>query len=475
MSLVVVGLNHRSAPVELREAFAVPPDALAPFLHRVQADPEVAEAMLVSTCNRVELYVVPSGAPDRALARAEAALTTSRGLDAARPGEHAYRLQGSEAIRHLLRVTASLDSMVVGEPQILGQVKEAAKVADAAGTLGPVLGRLLQRAFRAAKSVRTQTGIARSRVSVGSVAVDLARRIFDDLSHCRVLLVGAGKMGEIMGRSLAGAGVSRVYIANRSYERALGLAERHGWRARAFTELEELLAEVDVVLTSTGASRPIIDVPTVKRVVRARKYRPIFFVDIAVPRDIDPAVGALDTVYLYNVDDLQALGQENRKARELEAQAAEALVASELADIERWLEQLAVQPTIAAIRQRAEELARGELERSLAKRLKHLPEADRAALDKMLQAAVAKILHPTMTALRDAGKAGPASQLVASARVLFGMDVPEGADGADATAPTDDPQGRPALVVLPGSDEARGEAAAAGASAPRASDGTQGP
>lgn len=422
MRLMLMGMSHRSAPVGLREAFAVAADDLPRVLHALVAEPGIAEAMVLSTCNRVEAYVVPE---DEAEARAALmrVLAAHRGLDLRAIEAATYASRGRDAVHHLLRVASSLDSMVVGEPQILGQVKEAAHLARAAGTVGPLLGRLLDRTFATAKSVRTQTGIGEHVVSIGSVAVDLARRIFQHLEDSKVLLVGAGKMGEATARALAGAGAARVYVANRSYDRAVGLADRHGWRARALTELEELLAEVDIVITSTGAPRPIIDMALMRRVIPRRKYRPLFMVDIAVPRDVSPEVGELDTVYLYNVDDLEGVSRDAMVQRESEAGAAEGLVRMELETLERWYEQLTVQPTLAAIRRRAESIAVAEVERTLQKRLAHLQARDREAISKMTAALVAKILHPTMTVLRQHAGEAATTELLATARLLHGLDV----------------------------------------------------
>lgn len=422
MRLMLLGMSHRSAPVGLREAFAVATDDLPGVLRALVAEPGIAEAMVLSTCNRVEAYVVPEG-EDEARAALIRVLATHRGLDLHAIEASTYASSGRDAVHHLLRVASSLDSMVVGEPQILGQVKEAAHLARAAGTVGPLLGRLLDRTFATAKSVRTRTGIGEHVVSIGSVAVDLAHRIFQRLEESKVLLVGAGKMGEATARALAGAGAARVYVANRSYERAVSLADRHGWRARAFSELEELLAEVDIVITSTGAPRPIIDATVMHRVVPRRKYRPLFIVDIAVPRDVAPEVGELDTVYLYNVDDLEGVSRDAMGRREKEAAAAERLIRIELETLERWYEQLTVQPTLAAIRHRAESIAHAEVERTLHRRLAHLAASDREAINKMTEALVAKLLHPTMTALRQHAGGAEATELMAIVRMLHGLDL----------------------------------------------------
>lgn len=431
MRLIVASVSHKTAGVDLRERMAVSPDGLGEFLRGIVAEEDVAEVMLLSTCNRVELYLVP--ARERIKEQEVATLFgIHRGVQWQLVNQYARFREGASAVHHLLRVTASLDSMVVGEPQILGQVKEAANAARHAGTLGPVLDRLVSHAFRVAKSVRSETDIASNRVSIGSIAVELARRIFDDLSECNILLVGAGKMGETMARSLSEGGPRRVYVCNRSPERAFKLAQRHGWRPRQFDELDELLAQADVVLTSTGSTEPILTKKRMKRVIKARKYKPIFIVDIAVPRDVASDVGGLDTVYLYNVDDLQQVANDNMREREREAEAAEGIVSRELGQIEAWYRQLEVAPTITAIRQRAQAVARAELERTLGKRLRHLAEEDRSALETMVKATVNKLLHPTMMALKNASDAGGNAALVAAAQRLFGV---EDSTAEDASAP----------------------------------------
>lgn len=384
--------------------------------------PEIAEVLVLSTCNRVEIYAVPAGDEVSARNAINQSFFAERRLDEATVERHGYSLSGSDAVHHLLRVATSLDSMVVGEPQILGQVKSALKLARHSGVVGPVMGRIMERTFRVAKAVRTETGISRDAVSIGSVAVDLAERIFEDLSACRVLIVGAGKMAETTARALTGAGVTKVYIANRSQERSSALAARHGWRARGLGELEDLLGQVDVVIASTGAPRAVITAAMVRRAVKVRKYRPLFLVDIAVPRDVEEAVGDIDTVYLYNVDDLEGISQSNLAGRQREVRAAEGFVRQALEEIEDWSRSLVVKPTLAAIRSRANQVAQAELQRSWAKHFTHLGESERAAMQKMVDAMLSKLLHPTMSALRDAASQGEGGALSAAARTLHGVD-----------------------------------------------------
>ena len=430
MQLVILGLNHKTAPLERRESFAVASDDVAGLLQGLCGRSGVAEAALLSTCNRVEAYAVVDGDTDVAVEHLRVTLLDDRELSRAAFEKCLYVLQGTEAIHHLLRVASSLDSMVMGEPQILGQVKEAAQNARAAGTVGMRLGRIFDSAFTAAKAVRTHTQIGQAVVSIGSVAADLAARIFDDLASCRVLLVGAGKMAEATARSLSAAGIERVYVTNRSLDRAVSLAQRYGWRARNIAELEELLVEADVVIMSTGARRPLIDTKLARRVVPVRKYRPLFIVDIAVPRNVEASVSEIDTIYLYNVDDLESVSQGNLENRKDAASQAEALVREHVEAIQAWSEGLKVQPTLAAIRSRADSIARAELEKTLARALPDLDDGTRAALEKMAGSMVAKLLHPTMDALRNPNGRDPEA-LLDTAMLLHGV------------APTDLSAGKP--------------------------------
>ncbi|MDP6946977.1 MAG: glutamyl-tRNA reductase, partial [Myxococcota bacterium] len=340
LRFLVHGLSHKTTPIGLREAFAVSGDDVPGVLAALVGSSAIDEAVILSTCNRVEVYAIPAADADAARDVIDDVLLHQRGIEQGTFRSHGYSVSGREGVHHLMRVASSLDSMVVGEPQILGQVKEAVATAREANAVGPLLGRILERTFGVAKAVRTDTGITREVVSVGSVAVDLARRIFEDLAACRVLILGAGKMAETTARALASAGVARVYVANRSYDRAASLAARRGWRARSLDELEDLLGQVDVVIASTGATRPVITSSVVKRAVQARKYRPLFLVDIAVPRDVEEAVGEIDTVYLYNVDDLESISESNMAGRQREVEAAEVMVRRELEQVEGWFRTL---------------------------------------------------------------------------------------------------------------------------------------
>jgi glutamyl-tRNA reductase len=433
--IVVVGLSHKSAPVEIREKLAVAETELPAVLSELMAHAHVGEAMFLSTCNRVEAYV----APKRGDATASELAHAVKSVFAARTGSarvdetHLYDREGEEAVRHIFRVAASLDSMVLGEPQILGQVKDAYDVAVENNALGHFLGRCVHRAFSVAKRVRTETALGAGTVSISSVAVDLAKRIFGDLTDHTVLLVGAGEMAEAAAKSL-GKGAKSIRVCNRSLPRAAELAAQFGGAASKLEALEDELTLADVVVTSTGSPTFVITRDMVKRVMKARKGRTLFFVDIAVPRNVDPEIHKIDNVYVFNVDDLEGQVKEAMKARKAEVTAAEAIVAKELDEFRVWSRGLDVAPTIVALRAKTKAVLTTELERSLGGRLKHLTEGDRAALAQMMESATNKLLHMPTTRLKQAasGEDGSAD-LVRAAQHLFDLpDVAEREEDDDA-------------------------------------------
>jgi glutamyl-tRNA reductase len=418
--LVVVGLSHRTAPVALRERLAFAPDAVEPALRALLATTGVSEALLLSTCNRVEIHAVAAADPDAARDAIVAALV-ARGVAPEELAPHLVHRRGEEAVRHLFRVAAALDSMVVGEAQILGQLKRAHAAAVAAGGLGARLGRALERAFRVAKRVRSETAIARGAANVASVAVDLAAGIFGDLHGAVVLVIGAGKMSDLATRHLAEAGAAQVLVTNRSPAAAEILAARVGGRAHPLAELDALLARADVVLASTGSPRPIVTRASVRAALRARK-RPLFLIDLGVPRDIEPACADLDGAYLFDIDDLERVVTENLTERRRAAAAAEAIVAEETAAFTAWLRAQDAVPTIRALRDRAAAVAHAEAERTVAALGDRLGEREREAVRRLADSIVAKLLHAPSTALR-AGDA-EAGALVAATRRLFALDDP---------------------------------------------------
>lgn len=420
MELLVLGLSHKTAPISIREKFALTEEAIPQAAERARAVPGCRETFLVSTCNRVELYA----ACEDAVALQEALGDVMAEVGGANPAAvrpHLYIHSGPGAIRHLFRVAASLDSLVVGEPQVLGQLKAAYEACRKGGQTGPVLHRAMDRAFSVAKRVRSETGIGRSSVSVSSVAADLARQIFGDLTACTILLVGAGKMGELAARHFKTHGAKDLLVANRNFDRARVLAESLGGHPRSLEELETLLVQAEVIVTSTGAPNHIITTAMVKRALKARKYRPIFFIDIAVPRNIEPGINSLDNVYLYDIDDLSVIANENLAGRKREAEAAEELVAGEAVRFLKDLASNTVAPTLQALRRKADELKAIELERALRK-LGDLDEKQRKTVEMLADGVVNKLLHEVFSGLKDAARTEHGEEMADTVRKLFGLN-----------------------------------------------------
>jgi glutamyl-tRNA reductase len=408
----LVGLSHHSAPIAVREQVALTGEELKAALAAMIAGRETVEAMVVSTCNRVEVYVFAEG-PEPArrffLGRAPAA------------GGHLYERHGSEAARHLFRVSASLDSMVVGEQQILGQVKEAYGLASAAQAAGPFLSRLCNRAFATAKRVRTETDIGRGASSVSQVAVELVAKIFGDLRGRAVLLAGAGKMGALSAKALTSLGADRVLVTNRSPERARALVEQTRGTPRPWEALPQLLAEADVVIVSTGASGYVLTGEMVHAAMRARRHRSLCLIDLAVPRNVDPRCGAFEDVFAYDMDDLQKVVHATRSARAEEAIRAEAIVEAELMAFAAERQERAALPVLAALRMRAAAIAREEAERTLAHIGPQLDHKARRSVEAMARAIVNKLLHAPTTRLKEAASSGD-SALPGAAAALFGLE-----------------------------------------------------
>jgi glutamyl-tRNA reductase len=422
MNIIVVGLSHKTAPVEIREKVAFPPTAMEEPLQRMLALPAITEAVIVSTCNRVELYGV-SRQPEMAIIELKQFLADVHDLDPAALNEHLYDYAGSEAIKHVLRVSASLDSMVVGEPQILGQIKTAYGYACEYQTAGTILNRFLRKAFSVAKRVRTETEIASNAVSVSFAAVELARKIFDSLENKTVMLVGAGEMCELAAKHFVNQGVSKVLVTNRTFSRAEKLADEFGGTAVNFENFQDQLHRVDILLSSTGAPDYVLSAKKLKEVCKLRRYRPMFLIDIAVPRDIDPAANKLDSVYLYDVDDLQGVVQANLKERHKEAEKAELIIKSEVAQFESWLGTLEVQPTIVAFRRHIEAIRQVEMDKTLSN-LSDLNKKERKAIEAMTSAIVNKILHQPTHILKQASGNGNGDIYLDAVRTLFDLPAP---------------------------------------------------
>jgi glutamyl-tRNA reductase len=397
--MVLIGVNHKTAPIELRERIAISRDELADVTRALAAQPGVSECMIVSTCNRVEMLAAVES-PETDL---KEFLHSHFGLDRALLAPHIYEHRDQLAVRHLFRVAASLDSMVVGEPQILGQVKEAFATARAAGTVSSQLEHLLQSAFAAAKRVRTETAIGSNSVSIASVAVELARKIFGSLQGRTVFLVGAGKMSELAARHLVQQGAGAILVTNRTIERARQLAEPFKGRVIPFEQLYETATDADIVISSTGAPHPIFRKEHGQQFMHRRRNRPMFFIDIAVPRDVDPAMNKVEGIFVYDIDDLQAVAASHIAERQTQAGDAEALINAEVDRFHQRRRAVNVAPAIVSLQHQAEEIRQNELRRMHA-RLGLLSAEQLAAVEALTRGLVNKFLHPPMQALKQAAR-----------------------------------------------------------------------
>ncbi len=421
--ILIVGLSHRTAPVEVRERFALADGQLDDAYQRLLSTPGVDEAVIVSTCNRVEV-VAASGDPEKAVPGIRAFLERLPAEPLPLRAEYLFVRPGAEAVRHLFRVAASLDSMVVGEPQILGQLKETYSRAAAIGATGAILHRCFHKAFSVAKRVRAETGIGTRAVSVSSAAVELARKIFDRLEDKTAMLIGTGHMGELAARHLLAHGVAELIITNRTFERALELAREFRGTAVPFEHFAHHLRRADVVIGSTAAEAFVVTARLVQGVMRERNQRPMFFIDLSVPRNFDPGINEIDNVYLYDIDDLEGVIECNLEERQREARRAEELIDREVQAFCAWLESLAAVPTIVALREKCESIRKAELEKTLAT-LRDLGERERRALDAMTAAIVKKILHAPITKLKHSEDRRTEDYFIDAARRLFDLDDPE--------------------------------------------------
>jgi glutamyl-tRNA reductase len=446
IDLLVLGVSHRTAPVAVRERLAIVPDGMDAALGELTALPTVREATLLSTCNRVEIYAAVTDA-DAAVRALSERLAHRAGVPLLELEAHLYEWREVEAVHHLFRVASSLDSLVIGEPQILGQVKDAHEAALRRGTVGATLHACFQDAFRVARRVRRETEIARNPVSVSSVAIELAREVFGDFKGRHVLVVGAGKMSELAARTLRGHGAT-LTVTNRTRSRADRLAEQFGASARDWNDLPAALGEADIVIASTGAQRPVLTAAMMKQVQRARKGRPLFLLDIAVPRDVEPEVGTLDGLYLFDIDDLQKVSAKHREGRKSEAADAEAMVKQELDRFLKGWRGRQLAPTVTALRAHVLGLAQAEAARITAAN-SGLGERERRALADLADGIAKKLLHLPMTALRQDG--GDPVSLVNAVQRLFALEIappaPVEADDESPAAPAPAPDKKAAERV----------------------------
>ncbi len=419
MELIVIGLNHKTAPIEIRERLAFPEEGMEKALSQVKSLLSLKENMILSTCNRVEIYAAAREI-EKALLDLKDFLSRYHDLSLREFEKNLYFLIGEEAVKHIFRVASSLDSMVVGEPQILGQIKSAYNIAAEAKTSGLILHRLLHRAFHVAKRVRTETKIGNSAVSVSFVAVELAKKIFETLAKRTVLLIGAGEMCELAARHLVSGGIEKVLVANRTYERAVALAHEFGGEPIPFEEIHQGLRMVDIVISATNSPKYLIQHEEVSKVIKDRKQKPIFFIDIADPRDIEPRIGDIENVYLYNIDDLQKVANGNIQDREKEARKAEAIVQDEVVKFVNWYHSLEVTPTIVALRKKFEGIRSKELAKTLSLH-PHLSDKERQSLEALTSAIVNKILHDPLTLLKQKNEEAMVGLYLDALHTLFGL------------------------------------------------------
>lgn len=421
MSIVLVGVNHKSAPIEVRERLAFTEEACAEGLRTLVDGELVREGLIVSTCNRVEVLAeTANGRLNDTTQRVIQFLSRADDLPPAFLETHLYKHVDDTAIRHLFRVTSSLDSMVVGEPQVLGQVRRAYSIALNAGTAGRTLNRLVHHAFRVAKRVRTETGIGSNAVSISYMAVELGKKIFKSLEGQTALLIGAGEMAELSARHLVKAGVSRVLLANRTIESAQQLARELGAEAVNFDRLSTHLAEADIVICSTSSEHYVITEGMTREALAKRRNRPAFFIDISVPRNIDPAIGEIPDVFLFDIDDLESVVTSNIREREREAERAELIVESEIMQFQQSLRALDIGPTIGALRQKLHDIAKLELTRQRS-RLGNLSPEQETAIEALLLSTVNKISHPVLSHMRRSYDRSDADTIQAW-RDIFGLE-----------------------------------------------------
>ena len=421
--IAICGLSHRTAPVEVREKLALLPTAIPAALTELNHQTGVKESLILSTCNRVELALSleDSASLNDALHHF---LEKQSSISLAAADPYLYKLEGRDAVRHLFRVASSLDSMVVGEPQILGQLKEAYSLAKQMGTLNSHLDQLVTRAFYVAKRVRSETEIGASAVSVSYAAVELAREIFGNLSDSKVMLIGAGKMSELAARHLRNTGAKQIFVTNRTYDRAVDLAKLFDGTIVDFAAFKQALPSVDIIITSTGAREPILTVEDMKTVMKARRNKPVFIVDIAVPRNVEAAVNTLDNVFLYDIDDLQKVVERNLRGRVEAAEHAARIIEEEVQWLESRMREREVSPAIISLQGRLEEIRASELERHRSK-FGTLSQAQEDAMEALTRGIINKVAHGAIAELRRQGALGDPTVALEVIRSVFRLEIKE--------------------------------------------------
>jgi len=422
MDIILVGLSHNTAPVEIRECLSFSGEHLPAGILKLRDYEEILECVILSTCNRVEVYATVEK-PELGVARVKDFLHACQpDLPLEKITQHLYIHKNEGVIRHLFRVAASLDSMVIGETQILGQVKDAFDCALLNKTTGVVLNKLFKKSIFTAKRVRTETRIGESAVSISFAAVELARKIFSNLRNKTGMLIGAGEMGELAAQNLVNSGIKEIVVSNRNYDRALALARLYNGRAARFEDFLQEMVNVDVVICSTGAPNYVIRFEEVQDIIHRRKNRPLFFIDISVPRNIDPEINKIGNVFLYDIDDLQSVVETNLKTRKEEAEKGEHIVAEEVGKFTQWFKSLEVVPTIIALKDRMEEIRRKELERTMG-RLRSLSPEEVQIIDGLTNTIINKILHNPLVALKLEAHSTNGLLYAEAVRKLFDLEI----------------------------------------------------
>ncbi len=417
--IILTGLNHKTAPVELRERLAIGDDQLPAALEKLSRVDLLDEIIVFSTCNRTEVVFTTK---DRAgIETVKKQLADFKNIPAAEFENALYTYTDDDAVAHLFKVASSLDSMIVGEPQILGQVKKAYRSAVAGNTSGVILNRLLHKTFSVAKRVRKETGIGDNAVSISYAATELAGKIFSDLSKKRVMLIGAGEMAELAVEHLISHHVARITVVNRTFKNAVDLADKFKGEAVKYEEMEKALEKADIIISSTGAQGYVLEAFQVKKVMKKRKHKPLFFIDIALPRDMDPDINRINNAYLYDIDDLKSIVDRNMEKRQEETVKAERIIEEAVVKFRRWLEDLEVVPTIVAIKEKIERITEIETNKTIAS-MENLTEEDRQAIRRMARAIASRVMHDPILFLKNTGAHRKDSFYLNAARQLFNLD-----------------------------------------------------
>jgi len=428
--IILIGLNHKTAPIELREKLSFTSEETLLALERLKKDPDIKEVLVFSTCNRTEILFIPETpeivdqTPKDHTERTIEFIARHKSINSSEFKSALYIYKGEDAIRHLFRVASSLDSMMIGEPQILGQIKQAYRLAVEKGCSGVLLNRLMHKSFSIAKKIRRETGIGDNAVSISYAAIELANKIFSDLSEKTVLLLGAGEMAELAVEHLLSNNVKDIVVANRTFKNAVALAEKFNGQAVKFEEREDALVHVDIIISSTGAAEYVLTHDQVRRVMKRRHHQTLFFIDIAVPRDIDPKINSISNAYVYDIDDLKNIVESNIEQREKETVKAERMIDEAVLKFQKWLESLAIVPTIKALNDKMTTIVEMECKKTLSS-LKHLTKEDMEAIQRMTQAIASRTIHDPIRFLRNTGDHRDDSLYLNVTRQLFNLGGPD--------------------------------------------------